>query len=280
MNENELSQEPGPVSWKRALLLGLLAIVVVAVVGVAVSLSGLVKNPKKFNEGVGRFGVFVFLVTILVSYLRQSGRRVAAWVVTGSFVGLIVLAVAVGAVLYGKKAKSNKLTPEEKQSLQVVEQDGKKFLKHPYLGFQLLHPGPEFKELTQQEYSAVGLMMPISGGAPPRVYGYVNRKTRENLVIILAKGMSRKKDLTGFRKGFRKSLEDKHSVSVKQDVFTWSKDRKETRVHAVVENRFHIKVRGVIRKLGPDDRVFFLGIMVGGLDPSRLDTLLLSVSFP
>src|SRR5262245_6857027 len=68
-------------SWKRAALHGLIPFGLVLVGATIVGFATRIANPEKFGEGVGQLAGVGFLVGFGVSYLAQTGRRRAAWIV-------------------------------------------------------------------------------------------------------------------------------------------------------------------------------------------------------
>jgi hypothetical protein len=157
------------------LALGLIVLafaVVAAVVPVA--------DPQRFGEGVGRFSFFVGLGVLGVSWLAQTGRRLAAWLVGGLVSAAVVGLFVVVAVVAPKQGVESLVRPLPTEDL--VRADG--VLRHPSLGFAIPDPGPGLQpqpELARQ-------MSATDPGS--RAWVYADAIAGEVIIIALSSGTS------------------------------------------------------------------------------------------
>jgi len=86
-----------PFRWGPGALHALFALGLVILLFAVINAAVPVADPRRFGEGVGRFSLFIGLGTLGVSWLAQTGRRLAALLV-GALLLAVVLAV-VGMVL-------------------------------------------------------------------------------------------------------------------------------------------------------------------------------------
>jgi hypothetical protein len=129
-------------SWKRGLVHAL---------GPAVVLFGLAAwhvhvahpaNPVRFWRLVAMFIAFEVALGLLASFFFQMGRRA-----TSSLVVAAGTATVFATVLSMRaRTEAVTLTPEERAPLVTVDDGGRPRLRHPTLGFSILHPGPGFVE--------------------------------------------------------------------------------------------------------------------------------------
>ena len=88
--------------------------------------------------------------TFAGSYLSQTGRRRAAVLVT-----LVTLATYLGiSEIFRAKTAAATLTDAERAALVSIDEGGQRRLKHPTLGFSILHPGAAFIDGGAQAYRA------------------------------------------------------------------------------------------------------------------------------
>ena len=142
--------------------------------GIAIVATGAVKDEERFGYGLGRLALVSMIVTYLVSYLRQTGKRGPAWGVA------IVFALLLGASIVAATMRMQNpqvpLTDEEMQALVAEGTGASRSLFHPHLGFRVDHPGPSFSELNE---SMMRDLMRVTGDIdePTHVYGYENADT-------------------------------------------------------------------------------------------------------
>lgn len=141
--------------WGRGLLHAFLALVAIVVVFGIVAVVLPVADPRRFGEGVGRFSFFVGLGALSVSALAQTGRRTAAWVVSGLLAvlvaGLVVLLVVIVEDGGGAAQQPRPLPTDE-----LERADGA--LRHPSLGVSIPDPGASLQPspaLAQQMVASV-----------------------------------------------------------------------------------------------------------------------------
>jgi hypothetical protein len=85
-------------SLRRGLLYGLLPLGLLIAVGLSFVALGEVREPRRFGEGLGRLGFWVYLLGVARSYARQTGRRWLS-ILTGAIFGLL-LALALALMFY------------------------------------------------------------------------------------------------------------------------------------------------------------------------------------
>jgi hypothetical protein len=106
-------------------------------------------------------------------YLRRTGRVVAGKLL--AFAGMAWLLG--GCALLAAKTNTTTLTDAERAPFVSVDDGGQRWLRHPTLGFSVLHPGPGF-----QAERAVAFRRDA------QFYSFIDPGERERLVIGLFKG--------------------------------------------------------------------------------------------
>jgi hypothetical protein len=90
-------------SIKKGLLHAFLALIALLLVGGVLVAVLPVKDPEKFGEGMGRFGVFIMLIAFGISWLFQTGRKKFAWLsILALLLGLSALVLAVLSAVDGR----------------------------------------------------------------------------------------------------------------------------------------------------------------------------------
>jgi hypothetical protein len=259
-------------SWRRALAHALVALGVVVAAGALLVAVGAVPEPQRFGEGLGRFGLLAMAVTAGVSYLAQTGRRRAAWGLALGTAGLLglVTALLLGAL---RADRSAALTATERADLQLEVRDGERWLTHPTLGFALRHPGPSF-EPAQEVATAMASADADDGMA---TWGFVDRHTGEALAVMAVKGIESRRDLDGFLKGFRDSLEGAGGRIEREDV-AWDDARREVRLEMSIEGEARVSIRALGATRGPDRTAFLIATLATTDDPARAAVLVESLS--
>ncbi len=142
-----------PFRWGRGALHALLALGLVVLAFAAVAALVPVADPRRFGEGVGRFSVFVALIVLGISWLAQTGRKLAAWLVGGLlFVTLAGVGVLI-AVVAPKRIAESRSRPLPTEDLLRAEGA----LRHASLGFSIPDPGASLEPqpaLAQQIITA------------------------------------------------------------------------------------------------------------------------------
>jgi hypothetical protein len=167
-----------PFGWGRGVLHALLALGLVVLAFAVVTAVVPVADPRRFGEGVGRFSFFVGLAVLGVSWLAQTGRRLAAWVVGGLLFLAVVAVFVVVAVVAPKQGVESRARPLPTEDL--VRADGA--LRHPSLGFAIPDPGPS---LTPQPDLARQLNASDPEG---RAWVYADPIAGEVVMVVLTGG--------------------------------------------------------------------------------------------
>jgi hypothetical protein len=127
--------------WGRAALhAGLALVLTIAVTGTLAAVFD-VADPRRFGEGVGRFALFMVLGALGVSWLLQTGRRLAATIVGGLLLALLVGVV----VLVATMAPSADARRHRFLAAGELVRDGAA-LRHTALRFSIPDPGPQLTE--------------------------------------------------------------------------------------------------------------------------------------
>lgn len=162
--------------WGIAVLHAVLALVVTVAVTGAMAVLFDVADPRRFGEGVGRLCVFMMFGAFGVSWLFQTGRRVAAMIVGGLLGTLLAVLVVVTAMAVADRPPRSQRLP----AVDLVRADG--MLRHPTLGFAIPDPGPSFS--PQPELAAARL--PSSRHS--RGWVYADLTSSESVIIMLDSG--------------------------------------------------------------------------------------------
>lgn len=260
-----------PFSWRRGLVHAALVLAVIVVAGAVLAGAGLVEDPQRFGEGVGRFAVAALIVAWGVSYLAQTGRRRAAWALA---LGTTALVAALIAYAFLSLEGGARLAPAERADLALVNADDERWLEHPALGFAVRHPGPSF-EPAPDVSAALAASDAEEGMA---TWGYVDRTTGEALAVMAVKGVESRKELDGFLRGFRESL-GRAGATVQREEVAWTADRREIRLDlALDESGTRVSIRGLgAAALGPDRAPFLIAVLATTDDPARAATLVESL---
>jgi hypothetical protein len=220
-----------PFRWGRGLLHALLALGLVILAFAVVAAVVPVADPRRFGEGVGRFSFFVGLAVLGVSWLAQTGRRLAAWLVGGlvsaSVVGLFVV-VAVVAPKQGVESRARPLPSED-----LVRADG--VVRHPSLGFSFPDPGPSLQprpDLARQL---------VATDPGTRAWMYADLPGGELVIVVLAADTaSGEAAFTEFFEGTMQGQMAESNADVRERSIQWS-DR---RAHAylVLDDTVHQRI--------------------------------------
>jgi hypothetical protein len=220
-----------PFRWGRGILHALLALGLVVLAFAAVTVIVPVADPRRFGEGVGRFSFFVGLAVLGVSWLAQTGRRLAAWLVGGLVsvlvVGLFVL-VAVVAPKQGVESHARALPSED-----LVRADG--VLRHPSLGFSFPDPGPS---LQPQPELATQMTAADPGS---RAWVYADALGGELVIVVLAADTASSE--TAFTELFEGTMHGHLAVAnadVRERSIQWS-DRR-AHAYVVLDDAVHQRI--------------------------------------
>jgi hypothetical protein len=261
-------------SWKRGLLHGGLAVLLLILAMVVLIAVRPPADPEKLGEGTGRFAVFLFGAVVGISYLRQTGRRrLAGWLSIGG-VALIVAAVAAVAAPGCKGAA--KLPDGAKSPLVEEEVDGGKRLRHPVLGFSLRHPGGSYVE---SPYMAKVMHDSAGNDEAMHYYAYAEPLPQAALVIGLAPGGQSESALEqaveGLTRGLAELLREQlggAEVRIVQKEVSWTAEKREANVRIVAAEQIHMRMRALPLASGVLVIVTALGPDIAALEPS-IDSL-------
>jgi hypothetical protein len=214
-------------------------------------------------------------VAFAASWLRQTGRRRVA---IGLVVALFVVGAGISAALIGLapgKRKPDPLTSAEKAPLVVVDEGGQRRLRHPALGFSILHPGPGFRESAE-----VTAAIRRAGDDPEtHAYGFMDPDSRSTLVIALMKGMGGSRaalseHLDGLQRGMAGSVGSTELRWVGKQV-TWDDRRRVGRLSALVAGTVHVEVAAYALE-SPGRPPFIVNLTMSAADADRPAAVLAS----
>jgi hypothetical protein len=242
--------------------------------GLLIGLSAVVSALGLVGDVLGRLLIPISFLTFGVSYLLQEGRSqeksTGRRIVAGLAIGMAVRFMATAAPERGRQ-----ITEQEAQPLITIEQDGRKLLKHPYLGFTLHHPGPSFRELSPEE---LGEVKGAGGGEElkPLVYGFTDPEQGVVLILSLAKGRVSRAEMEGFPRRFATLFQ---AAVIEEQSVEWSDIEREAFVRGSSEEmRFSARARAV--ELGPEAEPFLMVVGALGHAPEALDPILGSLRIP
>jgi uncharacterized membrane protein YgdD (TMEM256/DUF423 family) len=266
-------------SWKRSLLHAALAFGVAVAIGAAAFavLQRPESNATKFGEGVGRLSVFTAAVVFAASWLRQTGRRRAAIGLVAGFVALLGGLFAVLTVLpRGPGAhRVRALSSADRAPLVVVEAGGQRRLRHPTLGFSLLHPGAGFRDAPE-------VAAAMSDGRDPDAinYGFQEPASQSALVVSVMYGMggSREKlseHLDGVQRGVAGSVVGKSDLRWLNKEISWDDHRHVGRLSVSIAGQTRMELASYsVAPAGGDP--FIVNLFVMTRQPDRFADLLAS----
>jgi hypothetical protein len=266
-------------SWKRALLHAGLTFGAVVALGAAAFavLQRPASNATRFGEGVGRLSVFTAAVVFAASWLGQTGRRRAAIGLVAGFVALAGGLFAVLTLMPGGPGahRARALTPADRAPLVVVEAGGQRRLRHPTLGFSLLHPGPAFRDAPE-------VAAAMSGGNDPDAinYGFLDPASQSALAVsvMYAMGGSREKlseHLDGVQRGLASSPVGKSDLRWLNKEITWDEHRHVGRLSVSIAGETRVELASyAVAPAGGDP--FIVNLFVMTRQPERFADLLAS----
>jgi len=220
----------------RALVHALLAVVLVAIVSGALAGVYGVADPRRFGEGLGRFIVFIGLGAIGVSWLAQTGRRVAAIVAGGLLTALVIGLVVVVAMVAPRRDREAQ-GPSPAFVADLVRTDDA--LRHPVLGFSIPDPGPGLVEQP-------GLAKTLPSGPGERGWVYADLASSEVFMVVLAAQMG--SDAQTFEDFFAGVLAGQtgaaQGAAVKvEERETWVRwEERRAHAHVVLDGATHMRV--------------------------------------
>jgi hypothetical protein len=185
---------------KRALFHAVITCVVVVAMAVAVAGGGLVQDPEKFGEGVGRALLFIGGGAFAVSWLAQKGRKTAALAIVVGVLALAGLAVGLGLhALHARDFAAADRAP-------LIEEAGR--LRHPTLGFSVASPGPAFHPAP----AMAAVMRASYTGQDAAFYAYADAEPSAILLITAINGrVDLAKELAGLARGMERSAKQQNA---------------------------------------------------------------------
>ena len=127
----------------------------------------------RFWAVIGLLVLGELLLAFATTWLAQKGREGLSRLISGA----VTFAVLGGAWWYAQRP-SAAFTNEERAPLLLVEEHGEPRLRHPALGFSILHPGPGFVLTASQAYRA-----------DAQFYAFTDKAGAESLTVGLFKGV-------------------------------------------------------------------------------------------
>ncbi|MBN1772147.1 MAG: hypothetical protein JXB32_12845 [Deltaproteobacteria bacterium] len=261
----------GPFSWKRAVFHALFALAgVVAAGGVLAAVTNPV-DPFRFGEGIGRFAAVAALVAFGASWLHQTGRRRLARLVVGAVVALLVATVvAVFAIDRPGRRAPPELTAAERQEPVPVTDGAASRLRQAALGFSIPHPGAAFQALSPGEARELSR---VWNDPSMHAWGWVDETRGAALVVGALKGLERREDIEGFRRGMVRSLQSSGGAAVETDELVWEEGRRESRLTATVQG-VHLAARSTLLPRSGGRAPLFVVLVALTLAPGELGFVL------
>jgi hypothetical protein len=166
--------------------------------------------------------------------------------VAGGFVLLVGGAFAAVLLVPGRGAHSSRpLAAADRAPLLVVDEGGQRRLRHPTLGFSLLHPGPRFVDAPE-------LAAQMNGGAlkddPATVtYGFKEPDTQAALVVQVMNGMGGTREkltshVDGLQSGIGKSAAAAADLKWLDKAVTWDDQHHVGRLSASLAGQMRIEL--------------------------------------
>ena len=246
-------------------------------------------------KGGQLLGVYALtaIVTLGPSYLLQKGFLI---------IGFALVAVAIGLMawpvfsLYLARRSGPPSAPEESQGgqpfapladdenapLETVEVDGVQRLRHPALGFSLLHPGADYFDAR---VAALEMDMELGshqpGGDLTKSYVYEKKRGDTTLTIVLMKGSGGTAEElrevgSSMEEGTVRRMRTRLGPNVKverlQGDLVWDANRRLASRHFVVAN-IHCRIRAHALQLA-DRPPFIVVLFLTSREPGELDKVL------
>jgi len=270
--------ERPPFSAKRAALHVGIALGVLILAGVIAVAAGVVKNPSRFGQGLGRFGAFLILGTLGISFLAQTGRRRAAWITAGATLATLAVLVAAVVGLSGRARSARILTPAEKADLVQVSTGGERRLRHPSLGFSVLDPGPGFHPSAR-----VASILRAESALDRGTCSWAWRRNSDGAVFLvrIVKGLgATRSSFEGFLRGMRGSLTQAGRGEVTRWKLEWTDRLRQADLDVLARKAVHARHRAYAVRLGPERTPYI--VVVGSIarDPAALEPALYSLRLP
>jgi hypothetical protein len=202
--------------------------------------------------------------------MKESTRKRVVWLMIGGFVAMIAIPV----MLRLTRRPPPELVAADRAPLVEDGVAGQRRLRHPTLGFSMLHPGPEFAEAPE---IVAKLHKP---GDQSQYYAYADSPVTEALAIAVAGDEIDSRDqlakeLTAFENSFRGAAEvSSHAtMSVVDDGVQWE-GRRQAHFHLLVGGAHY---RGLLVPMSPTGHdPILVALIVISQDPDALAGVLAS----
>ena len=160
-------------NWRRGL--GPSLVLIAGTIGYAAWIGRGIRGTQatRFWAVIGLLVLGELLLAFATTWLAQKGREGLSRLISGA----VTFAVLGGAWWYAQRT-SAAFTNEERAPLLLVEEHGEPRLRHPALGFSILHPGPGFVLTASQAYRA-----------DAQFYAFTDKAGAESLTVGLFKGV-------------------------------------------------------------------------------------------
>jgi hypothetical protein len=232
-----------------------------------------VADPERFGNGVGQLSVFIYVLGIGASHLRQRGRRKLVAVAGAVFTVVLIVCTV---ILYQKRktAELPVLTEADRAPLVVKGTGAERRLVHPALGFSMPHPGPKFQVMNESNsYVTESIVR----------HSYIDQTTSSGVIFTLTVLMSvteknLKAMLSSLEQGIVEPLKrnagGKFTFERKQ--LTFSADNPRVKSHILLSGRLDFRTRAWSISKG-SDRTYVLFVTVVGMDQKKAPALLAGV---
>jgi hypothetical protein len=229
---------PKTFSWKRGVAHAMIPVAILIAAAAVLIATDHVARVDDFTEGLTKFTIFVFAITLGLSHLVQTGRRreaLFAGLATAALVGILIATALVG------RSDHPKVAEWLKQPL--IRGDAR--LTHPVLHFSIKDPGAAFVESP-----TVAKAMTDATANDPLTYSYGYAKGSPSapdaaLVITVFSGMGNSKsELDQYLDGMTRMFASKlPNATVLEHAVSWMPGTHEGRFHAVFGGANHVYVR-------------------------------------
>jgi hypothetical protein len=258
------------VSWGRAVLHAVLAFGAVLVGGaVLAGVLGMAgSDAHKAGQSIGRLAGLVAGAAFGASYLLQTRRRGAALALAIALVALVGAGAAAG-IMTRSPHRDTSLTAAEKQPLVIGDDAGERRLRHPGLGFSILHPGPKFLEAAELGKPKPGQKHDDT----TQEYAFADREGRSVLLVSVMKGMGGTREklaehLDGVQRGFVGSLPEGAPLHWGDKQIRWTDERHQARLVGAFGGGMGVQI-AAYSVLRDGQEPFIVNVMIIAPDADR-----------
>ena len=257
---------------------------------------------ERFRE-MGEQLVGIYLLTVIVtagpSYLLQKGFRALGFTLVAVVVGLLawpsislIRSLRSGAPSVPNARQKSQpfasLPEEDRVPLETVEIEGVRRLRHPTLGFSLLHPGEDYFDERVAALNRDNELRAVAGGRDwTQSYVYTKKAGGTALIVSILNGigvtekqMQEVGALTeeGYVRGMRNLMGANVKVEHLKDEVVWDANRHEASRYFTVGD-LHCRTRAhAIRAV--DHPPFVVLLMLTSREPTELEEVLESFRSP